>query len=122
MTKSAKRTQHSYNHTWYLQEWAARAGVNQATLAKALNWSKAKGSDVWNGQRYTQELIDEVAPVLHVRPFELLLHPDEAQAIRDMRDDAIRIAARNQQMEEQRRAQPASRPDNLPRRAATPSR
>lgn len=99
MPRPTKRTQQTYNHTWFLQEWAARAGLKQADVARLANWSKAKGSDVWNGQRYTQELIDVLAPILHVRPFELLMHPDDAQAIRDMREDAIRIAARSQPRE-----------------------
>jgi transcriptional regulator with XRE-family HTH domain len=87
------QNQRTYNHSWYLLEWAERAGLKQADVARLAGWSKAKGSDVWNGQRYTQELIDELAPILNVRPFELLMHPDDAIAIRNVREEAARLVA-----------------------------
>lgn len=87
--------QTDFQHTWYLQEWMAQSGPPkiQADMIRELSWSRAKASDVYNWQQYTQELIDVLAPWLNVEPYELLLHPSRAMAIRSMRKDAIRIAA-----------------------------
>lgn len=86
-------SQADFTHTWYLQEWMALAGKRQADLIKEIGWSRAKASDVWNGQQYTQQMIDEVSPWLHARPYELLMHPDEAMALRRLREDAARIVS-----------------------------
>lgn len=56
---------------------------------KQLSWSKSQASDLFNGkQRYTQDLIDEVAAWLQLAPYELLMPPEEAMAIRAMRNSA----------------------------------
>ena len=68
-------------------------GKIQADLQKELGWSKAKAHAVWHGQQYTQALIEELAPWLNTQPYELLLAPEDAMAIRGMRKDAIRIAS-----------------------------
>lgn len=93
MVKAAQRTQRDFQHTWFLREWAELAGFTQADAQRKLGWSKAKASDVWNGQQYNQSIIDELAPVLKARPFELLLHPDEAHLYRRLRDGAPRLVA-----------------------------
>lgn len=90
VVKAAQKTQRDFRHTWFLREWAEQARLTQADLQRAAGWSKAKASDVWNGQQYTQSIIDELAPILMIRPFEILLHPDEAFMIRRMRDASPR--------------------------------
>lgn len=70
-------------------------GKRQADLQKQLGWSKAKAHAVWHGQQYTQALVDELAPWLNTQPYEMLLSPEDAMAIRGMRRDALRIAASN---------------------------
>ena len=95
MAKRHSPTQRDFKHTWFLQEWMQQAGKIQADLMKDLNWSKAKASGVWNGQQYNQGLIDELAPYLNARPFELLLPPSEAFSIRRMREAAVKLAAEN---------------------------
>ena len=92
MAKATQKTQRDYRHTWYAVEWLSHYGKRQADLIHDLNWSRAKASDVWNGISYRQELIDDLAPYLNLRPYELLLHPDEAMAIRQLRSSAIEIA------------------------------
>lgn len=91
----AKRvtSQHQFKHTWYLREWMEMHGKRQVDMQQELEWSKAKANDVFNGQQYNQQLIDQLAPWLNVRPYELLMHPDEANAIRRVREDAARIVA-----------------------------
>jgi len=86
-------SQSDFKHTWYLQEWMELAGKRQADLIREIGWSRAKASDVWNGQQYTQQMIDDVAPWLHARPYELLMHPEEAMALRRLREDAARIVS-----------------------------
>lgn len=93
MAKRPPKTQSDFKHTWYIQEWMAQSDPPkiQADLQKQLGWSKAKAHDVWHGQQYTQALIDELAPWLNCRPFELLLDPEAAMSIRRLRDAAVRI-------------------------------
>ena len=81
-------------HHWYLAEWAAQADKTQADAVRELGWNKSTASHLWNGhQRYTQDLIEEVATWLHVKPFELLLPVDVAMGIRQMRSSALTLAA-----------------------------
>lgn len=98
MASKAKKpppTQADFKHTWYIQEWMAQSDPPkiQADMIRELGFGRAKASDVYNWQQYTQELIDVLAPWLNVEPYELLLHPSRAMAIRRMRADALRIAA-----------------------------
>lgn len=84
------------SHHWYLVEWAERLGVRQKDAIDKLGWSKAQASDIFNGkQRYTADLVDEVADWLQILPFELLMHPEDALAIRSMRESAARLSGAN---------------------------
>ena len=44
-------------------------------------------------QRYNRDVLNDVAAAMHLRPYELLMHPDEAMAIRRVRESALKIAA-----------------------------
>ncbi len=78
---------------WFLADWAKALGKRQVDFVNDLNWNKARASLLWNGkQGYTREIINEVAQYLGLRPYELLLPPAEAMAIRGMRDAALQIA------------------------------
>ena len=79
-------------HQWYLREWCTFLGKIQADTQRELGWPRAKASNLWNGkQRYTQETVDEVSAWLGVEPFELLMPPGEALAIRQLRSAARTI-------------------------------
>jgi len=65
----------------------------QTDMVRDLNWSKAVASAVHNGQQYTQTLIDQLAPWLNVKPWELLMPPKEAMAIRALRKSAAEIVS-----------------------------
>lgn len=93
MAKRGQKTQKDFKHTWYAREWLEYYGKIQADLIRDLNWPRAKASDIWNGQPYRQELVDELAPYLNVKPYEMLLTPDMAMAIRSLRVMAGRIAS-----------------------------
>lgn len=87
-------TQKDFKHTWYLQEWMRQAHPPkiQADMVRELGMGRATASAVYNGQQYTQTLIDALAPWLNVEPYELLLHPDVAFAIRRLRAEGLRLA------------------------------
>lgn len=81
-------------HDWYLKAWMLACKVKQADIMKATGYSKATMSDLSTGkQRFNRDILNEIAHVLHIRPYELLMHPDEAMAIRRVRESAVRIAA-----------------------------
>lgn len=81
-------------HRWYFREWCEHLAKRQADVERDLSWSRGKTSDQWHGrQRYTQNDVDEVAAWLQLEPYELLMPPDEALALRMMRDAARSIVA-----------------------------
>lgn len=80
-------------HDWFLREWLRASNKRQADLVKDLDWNKAKASLMARGlQPYTRDEVNELADYLHVRPYELLMHPDDAHALRRLRADMIRLA------------------------------
>lgn len=92
----AERTE-DLSHRWFLREWAELRGRKQSDLARGLGWSKAKISALWTGdQQYQQEHIDQAAYYLGIEPWELLIPPDRAQAIRELEKAAVTIAAAQQ--------------------------
>jgi transcriptional regulator with XRE-family HTH domain len=81
-------------HDWYLRQWLATIGLTQQALADAADWQKSKVSRLVSGfTPYDRDIVNTIADVLHIQPFELLLDPAEVMAIRRMRESAIRIAA-----------------------------
>jgi hypothetical protein len=79
---------------WHLKEWMNSLGKRQADFTNELGWSKAKANAVWHGdQRYNRDIINEVSSWLQLRPYELLMAPDEAMAIRRMRESAATMVA-----------------------------
>ncbi len=88
----------------------------QADMIRAFGWSRAKASDVYNWQQYTQELIDALAPWLNVEPFELLLPPERAMGYRGMRADALRIVSSETAISQ---TPPAEAPTGTPSRRKT---
>lgn len=82
------------SHRWYLAEWALHLGKIQADAQRELGWNKATASFLWTGkQRYTQDLVDQVARWFSIEPFELLMRPHEALALRNIRNSARVIVA-----------------------------
>lgn len=80
-------------HDWYLNEWLRTLGKRQADVARDLEWNKAKVSLTASGkQPYTRDDVNEMAAYLLIRPYELLMHPDDAMRLRRLRDDVIKLA------------------------------
>lgn len=100
-------------HDWFLRDWLKTLRVKQARLMELTAWDKRKASELVNGkQRYNRDIVNEAAFALNIAPFELLMHPEDAMALRQLRKDALRIAA------EQKRAY-RTEPEDLGQRTGT---
>jgi hypothetical protein len=81
------------HHDWYLKEWLRYYGKKQADMVRDLDWNKAKVSLTASGkQPYDREAVNEASAYLNLQPYELLMHPDDAMALRRLKRDAARIA------------------------------
>ena len=82
---------------WFLREWmeateAFRGRGGQARMMRETGWSKATMSQLYNGkQDYSPKVVNEAAKALNVAPYELLMHPETAMAMRRLRQDALRV-------------------------------
>jgi plasmid maintenance system antidote protein VapI len=84
-------------HDWYLKEWMATLGKKQADIVSDLEWNPARISLMLRGkQQYTRDAVNELSAYLNLQPFELLMHPEDAMALRQLRATALRIAADSQ--------------------------
>lgn len=79
-------------HDWYFSQWLAYFDKSQADVVEALDWNKSKVSLFASGkQRYHRDDINQLASFLNLEPFELLLPPERAMAMRQYRASAERI-------------------------------
>lgn len=79
---------------WYLREWASFKNKKQAGLSTELDIHKTTAHRLWTGQQpYRRDFLNMVARWLEIQPYELLMHPDEAIALRRLRETALQIAA-----------------------------
>lgn len=102
---------------WYLQEWLAHLGKRQASLVNELGWVKGRANKVYHGaQPYRREVVNEIAGWLGIQPYELLMPPAEALAIRGLRETAQAIVATSG------RQLPPRAPDRAPISAAEAGR
>jgi len=73
-------------HDWYLREWFAMHGLKQRDLVTKLDYQPGSAHRMWHGlQQYRREDVDAVSALLNIRPFELMMPPEEAMAIRRLR-------------------------------------
>lgn len=80
-------------HDWYLKEWLRTLKKRQADIVRDLEWNPARVSLMINGkQQYTRDAVNELSTYLSLHPYELLMHPQDAMALRQLRKDALRIA------------------------------
>lgn len=79
-------------YDWYFSQWLEHCKKTQADLARDIGWNKSKSSLFASGQqRYHRDDVNTLAAYLNLEPFELLLPPDRAMALRQMRSSAERI-------------------------------
>lgn len=87
-----KHTRPKRYTNWYLRDWLAMLGVGQSQLVEKTDLSKTAVSLLYNDrQDYTPAIIRDVAMALNIAPHELLMHPEDAMALRQLRRDAFRV-------------------------------
>ncbi len=78
---------------WYLKEWMDLLGKKQAFMIQECGWSKATASQLYNNkQDYSPKIVADAARALNVEPFELLMKPERAMALRRQREAAFVLA------------------------------
>ncbi|WP_408585950.1 hypothetical protein [Novosphingobium sp.] len=71
--------------------------VKQADMMERAGWSKTAASLLYNcRQDVSSRLIEEAARALHIETFELFMRPEDAMALRRLRNSALQIAAEKQ--------------------------
>lgn len=61
-------------------------------MIRRTDWSKATASQLYNNkQDYSPKVVNEAAKALNVAPYELLMKPETAMALRRLRQDALRV-------------------------------
>lgn len=87
-------------HDWFLKQWLRTLHKTQADIVRDLDWNKAKVSLTANGkQPYDRDDVNAIADYLNLRPYELLMHPEDAMALRRLRADMVRLAHETQERE-----------------------
>ncbi len=88
-------------HDWYLKQWLRTLRKKQSDIVRDLDWNKAKVSLTANGkQAYDRDDVNAIADYLNLRPYELLMHPDDAMALRRLRAEMVRLAHENESRDE----------------------
>lgn len=85
---------------WFFPEWMAYFGVSkQVDIMEKTGWSKATTSQIMSGkQDYSPKVVNEAAKAFHLAPYELLMRPEEAMALRQLRSDALRVVETSEAM------------------------
>lgn len=90
----AKRARPVLNVRWYLREWMDTLHVRQSQMVEEAGWSKTTASLLYNCQQdYNPDLVEQAAHALKISPYELLMRPADAMALRGFRENAIKLAA-----------------------------
>lgn len=80
-------------HDWYLREWFATLGLKQRDLVTKLDYQPAAAHALWHSvQRYRRDHIAEISGLLNIQPYELLMPPEEAMALRRLRTVIAEVA------------------------------
>jgi hypothetical protein len=60
--------------------------IGKADLVRLTDYPKAKVSDLVTGkQRYNRDIMNEIAKALNIYPYELLMSPENAMTLRQMK-------------------------------------
>lgn len=104
---------------WFLTDWMKATKTTQAELARLCGWSKATANDIVHGKtEYYRLRVNEVSAALQLQPWELLMHPDEANQIKRLRaavEEESRLKLVAEQRQEWGGAPDASAPLRLRR-------
>lgn len=79
---------------WFLVEWMKSKEMKQADLMRRTGWTKATTNDIVHGRtNYYRQILNEAASALQIQPWELLMPPEDANALRAMHEGGIKLAA-----------------------------
>lgn len=79
---------------WFLQEWFATQGLIQRDLITKLDWLPAKANKVWHGVQIAKlDEVAEIADLLQIASWELLMAPEEAMRLRRLRSVLAEVAS-----------------------------
>lgn len=82
------------DNDWHLRAWLSHFGKNQTSLVTEAGFNKSTANFLWHGrQPYRRDYVNRIAAWLGLRPYELLMHPSEALAIRGYREAARMVIA-----------------------------
>lgn len=82
------------HHGWYLQEWFAATNHVQNDLVLQLGFHKNTAHKLFHGlQPYRRDYVEQIASFLNIRPFELLMLPEDAMAVRRLREAVQAVAS-----------------------------
>ena len=96
---------------WFLRDWMAHFGKRQVSLVNELGWDKARANFIYHGkQHYRRADVAQLSAWLGIEPYELLMPPQRALALRNIRDSAKQIVAEEQ---------PPPFLDDLPKKTGT---
>ena len=74
---------------------------SQADLARDCDWTRGTMHGIYHGRTdYYRELVNLIASKLNIQPYELLMHPDDAMAIRQLRRDALTVVEHGRRLED----------------------
>lgn len=80
-------------HDWYLQEWFGVAGLKQFDMVTKLDYPRGTAHKLWHGlQAYRRDNVEEISSLLNIAPWELLMPPEEAMALRRLRATIAEVA------------------------------
>ncbi len=90
-----KRTQLSTEDpNWFLADWMTHRGKRQADAFREIGVERPRMNKLYNGkQDFTRADLVLMARWLEIEPYELLISPTEADALRRLRETAYQIAA-----------------------------
>lgn len=78
---------------WYIQEWFAVVGLKQFDLVTKLDYQRNTAFKLWHGlQEYRRHHVEDVAALLNIRPYELLMPPEEAMRLRRLQSVVAEVA------------------------------
>jgi hypothetical protein len=87
-------------HDWYFVQWLAYFEKAQKDVVNDLEWNKSKASLMFNGkQPYSRKDVNQVAEYLSLQPYELLMMPEDAMALRRLRREALTVVETSKKLE-----------------------
>jgi len=79
---------------WYFKDWLHALQLKQSQVVALTDWPKSKVSKLVNGKvDFDRQILQEAAFALDVHPYELLMTPEDAMALRGFRTAAFAIVA-----------------------------